>query len=159
MCLHRSPTTLWPVASNKLRLEKSYKINSDKYHTGDLVQGVQRKKMKYAVENCLFNPSSNSGFHNGHPGKWCIPLILYSMLIIYCSSIINLGLKFTLIKIYDCEMPNIFLRFQNFVFSLYLGLNAAVADTAIPFVDLLLSVFQILLSFGVWYYLTISYGL
>ena len=122
MCLHRSPTTLWPVASNKMRLEKSYKINSDEYHTGDLVQGVKRKKMKYAGENCLFNPSSNSGFHNGHPGKWCIPLILYSMLIIYCSSIINLGLKFTLIKIYDCEMPNIFL---NIVFSLYLGLNAS----------------------------------
>ena len=122
MCLHRSPTTLWPVASNKMRLEKSYKINSDKYHTGDLVQGVKRKKMKYAGENCLFNPSSNSGFPNGHPGKWYIPLILYSMLIIYCSSIINLGLKFILIKIYDCEMPNIFL---NIVFSLYLGLNAS----------------------------------
>ena len=81
MCLHRSPTTLWPVASNKMRLDKSYKINSDKYHTGDLVQGVQRKSREYAVENCLFNPSSNSGFHNGHPGKWYIPLILYSMLV------------------------------------------------------------------------------
>ena len=121
MCLHRSPTTMWPVAFNKIRLDKSYKTNSDKYHTGDLVQGVKRKKMKYAGENC-FNPSSNSGFLNRHPGKWCIPLILYSMLIIYCSSIIILGLKFILIKIYDCEMPNIFL---NIVFSLYLGLNAS----------------------------------
>ena len=117
MCLHRSPTTftLWPVASNALRLDDSYRIKSEKYHTGE--QGVKRKKRKYAAEYCLPISSSDSGFHNGHPGKWYKPLILYSMLVIlhmlirYCSSIINLGLKFTLITISDCEMPNIFLRF------------------------------------------------
>ena len=136
MCVHRRPPTYWCwsdvyyTPNERLVAFKTFKYKSELsvYIKGE---GVQSKKERNAAESNVSNPASDSGFYNGHPSKYCLPIIIYLiqelqyMLIQYWFTsqiIININpcQKFTFITIYDnCKMPNIFLRFLYFAIPLF----------------------------------------